>query len=410
MESAEADVQAGELQRLEAEEAALAFEAQEIYAEPLIEGGIDEATRIKIEAIHALSRSTDSPEAFKTLQGLALDKGQSLKVREAALHALTRFKSEDVSSVLLSVAAGDEEALRVQAIYSLGRMREGDTEKTSKLLTQYVLDTSQPQTVREASLTTLSRLKSPEFYQLLVTLAKSDPNIEFRRYALYQIGRAGKENEQRSLAFLKEILLDQQQPPKVREAAIYALTLSKGDESVKLLQDIAKSDPDPRYRVSALYALSRRQKEYPKEVTSLLKQVAANESETDEIRVAALYGLRFAKTDDVFKLYKSLALKDKSEQIRVAAIRLLGENPEDKAEVVSTMIEVFQSASPDDHQTLDVAMYSIANVGNDQAVKFLGTIAQTNESYEIRRRAIYYLGSIGGDEARRVLMNILSEK
>ena len=54
--------------------------------------------------------------------------------------------------------------------------------------------------------------------------------------------------------------------------------------------------------------------------------------------------------------------------------------------------------------------YSIADIGNEQAIDFLGKVARTSDDYDLRREAVYYLGSIGGEKARAVLYEILKEK
>ncbi|MBI3586796.1 MAG: HEAT repeat domain-containing protein [Ignavibacteriales bacterium] len=61
-------------------------------------------------------------------------------------------------------------------------------------------------------------------------------------------------------------------------------------------------------------------------------------------------------------------------------------------------------------RSLESVIYAVASIGNDQAVDFLGKVAKTSENYDIRRRAVYYLGNIGGDKARAVLLEILKAK
>lgn len=57
-----------------------------------------------------------------------------------------------------------------------------------------------------------------------------------------------------------------------------------------------------------------------------------------------------------------------------------------------------------------IIFYNIAEIGNDKAIDFLANVARINKDYELRRDAIYYLGSIGSEKARSILYEILKSK
>ena len=49
-------------------------------------------------------------------------------------------------------------------------------------------------------------------------------------------------------------------------------------------------------------------------------------------------------------------------------------------------------------------------MGNDKAVDFLKNVAMSDEDFDLRRDAVYYLGNIGGEKARSALYEILKSK
>lgn len=402
-----------ETEELRAQAAELAAEAQEAalaVPTPRPDKELDPETRLKVEAIYALGRDTRDQKAFESVKAIALDRSQATELRKAALHTLSRFKEQDVAGVFLSVADSGDAELRREAIYALGSLRKKGDERIARSLAAFASDPAQPREVREASLFTLARLDGEELFDVLERIAEEDPNVRMRTEAIYMIGRKGKEGEPRAVALLKSIALDSSQPRRVREASVYSLARMPGKEPLALLETMAKTDAEKRMRLNALYALGQRRQESPAEIEKLFQSIAENPKEDVEVRIAALYGLRRADEQKALALCKSLALKDSSEMMRQAAVHTLAETTKDKASLLKTLMDIFNQAAETDTQTKETALYGIANVGNDEAVKFLSNIALTSKDYEMRRRAIYFLGSIGGDQAKAALMEVLKQK
>jgi HEAT repeat protein len=402
-----------EAEELRAEAAALAAEAHELaYAvpKPRAQKELDPETRLKVEAIYALGHDAKDRQAFEAVKDIALDRSQATELRRAAFNTLIRFKEQDLTGVFLSLADSGETELRREAIYALGSLKKGGDERVGKALATYATDPQQPREIREASLSTLARLDADGLFDVLERIAKADPDLQMRAEAIYLIGRKAKESEPRVIAVLKSIALDSSQPRRVREASVYSLSRMPGKEPLALLETMATTDSEKRMRLNALYALGQRREESPAETEKLFQGIAQNANEDVDVRIAALYGLKKMDEQKALALCKSLALKDNDEKMRQAAVHLLAETTKDKASLLKTLIEIFHQAAETDTQIKETALYGIANVGNDEAVKFLSNIALTSKDYELRRRAIYYLGSIGGDQAKAALMEVLKKK
>jgi len=102
-----------------------------------------------------------------------------------------------------------------------------------------------------------------------------------------------------------------------------------------------------------------------------------------------------------------IAQKDTSADIQAFAVDYIGEHGSDKNQRVGVLEDLYRSLPKSRAGQRKTIVYTIADIGNDRAVDFLRTVALTDESYDLRRDAVYYLGSIGGDNARSALYEIL---
>ncbi|WP_160514248.1 HEAT repeat domain-containing protein, partial [Escherichia coli] len=97
----------------------------------------------------------------------------------------------------------------------------------------------------------LRELKKGESLSIFLELAKNDPDDRIRSSALYYIGQAGERDPEKVFGIYKEFLLDQKQPRRTRESAMYSLANLKHPENLSLLLQVAKSDPDERIQQTA---------------------------------------------------------------------------------------------------------------------------------------------------------------
>ena len=109
-------------------------------------------------------------------------------------------------------------------------------------------------------------------------------------------------------------------------------------------------------------------------------------------------------------VFIDIATKDTSEELQSWAIDYISEHTKDKNRSVQTLIDIFHAVPKQREEQRRQIFYAIADVGNDRAVDFLGTVARTSEDYHLRREAVFYLGNIGTDMARAVLYGILQGK
>jgi hypothetical protein len=175
--------------------------------------------------------------------------------------------------------------------------------------------------------------------------------------------------------------------------------ISREDESL---------DPETRLKMDALYAIGETKEDEKSFQT--LKEVAINTKQPKALRIAALDALSNFRKNDVLSVYMEIAQTDTSEDLQESAIDFISQNTKDKNKSVSLLIELFSKVPKQRKEQHESIFYAIADVGNDRAVDFLANIARTSEDYELRRDAVSYLGSIGGERARAALYEILRGK
>jgi HEAT repeat protein len=374
----------------------------------------DPELRMKIEALYALTRGKSDEKTFELLKGIVLDKEQPRDMREAALAALRNQKDRDVTDVFVRILKTEsDERLKATAIYWLGQRTAEENvgdEKTVALLKETAQDRSQPRDVRDAALRSLAMMNRPGSLDFFVQVAKNDPDKRVRQTALYAISQTARFDEQKAYQVMKEVALDQKQDPEMRESAFYWIRSFKKGDALDLYLQIAKGDPNVRMRSAALYYIGEAGRKDPDQVFKIYKEFLLDPTQPREVREAVMYSLTRMKTDEAFDLLLHVAKTDPDQRFQEAAIYSIGRMTKDKAKTLGTLTSLFESIPKDRVQTLNALLFSIANIGTDQAVEFLAKVAKTNENFELRRTAIYHLGNIGGEKARAALYDILKGK
>jgi tetratricopeptide (TPR) repeat protein len=169
-----------------------------------------------------------------------------------------------------------------------------------------------------------------------------------------------------------------------------------------------KLDPETKLKMDALYAIG----ETKEDSTSYkaLRDVALDRSQPHQLREAAMDALSDFRKFDVLPIFTEVAKTDTSEYMQNTAIEFVGQHSKDKNRSVETLMELFSAIPQYREEQLGTVLYSIAEIGNDKAVDFLAKVAQTNENYNLRSDAVYYLGNIGSEKARAALYEILKAK
>ncbi len=192
---------------------------------------------------------------------------------------------------------------------------------------------------------------------------------------------------------------------KVRAAAIEGLWDDEDTSLIDPLLSLLRNDPSASVRASAATSLSRyillgelekiRAKHFDKVRTALL-EIIRSPYEDIEVRRRAIEAISYSGEEEVRGIIES-AYYDDDERMRVSAIFAMGRSADPYwADLV---IGELQSPNPEVRYEAAVAC---GELELSAAIPILAYL--TNDSdREVQEAAIWALGQIGGDEARRIL-------
>jgi hypothetical protein len=164
-------------------------------------------------------------------------------------------------------------------------------------------------------------------------------------------------------------------------------------------------DPETQIQMEVLYALGETKED--EKSFGTLRDVALNQHHPLELREAALEAMADFKKYDVLSVYVDVAKHDTDIDIQNSAIDYITQHMNDRNKASQTLIDLYRAIPAGRTEERQSLFYAIADLGTDRSVDFLAGIARSGKDYELRKDAIYYLGSIGGERARAALYDIL---
>jgi HEAT repeat protein len=365
---------------------------------------------VKIAAIEALSRNNEDAQAFETLKGIALDTTADWELRSTAVQALRAFKDRDLTPIFQTIIASGSTELRKQGIMSLVRFSTANDAKTTGILVKLAEDSREPEDLRFTAILALREMNYAGLVTVVEKIVTNDTNLKMRREGLLVLSRVEEADKPKALNIFKSVASNSAEAREIREGAIIALAEVRDRQAFEILKGIVLSEPDKKLRQTALYALGRNRGDLEGEIVALIKEVALRSAEDREIRIAALFALSERKTGVPTDFFVDLVAKEKDEEIRKVVVQVLSRSIKDKTAAFNTLSGIYGNATGSDRKVKEAALYGIAELGNAQAVSFLKNVATTEQDQDLRRTAVYFLGSIGGEDAKAVLIEILKKK
>jgi len=166
-------------------------------------------------------------------------------------------------------------------------------------------------------------------------------------------------------------------------------------------------DREIRLRMQAIAALTGTKEDEKSFQT--LRGIATDPGQPRPVRLVAMNSLAGLRKHSALPVFAEIARADTSFDMQASAISLIRLAGHDRDRAVESLEQIFRAFPSDHEQLLASTLYAIAEVGNDRAVDFLGQIARTHSSDDLRGAAVFYLGNIGSDRARAMLLEMLQE-
>jgi HEAT repeat protein len=345
---------------------------------------------VKLTALYALRNSSDD-QALPVIINL-YDKSKSEKLRGKIVYVLGGFDSPLVIPKLADIALKDPSTtVRKNAVYALGNTRKSEA---AGALKQIVKSQADPD-VRTAALYSLSGIGDADMIPFLVEIAKGDNDEKLAKAATYSIANINDVEATKAL----QTVLKEAKSSAARKAALNSLGNRPDAEAVAILKDVALNTANEEdMRRTAAYALGNIHTSASLEA---LKSIIASSTDTRS-KEAALHAIGTQGGSKVQEFLKNYALTEQDEQLARTAIYALANSHE--GDDMQFYVEILRSA-----KSLEVrkaALYQLGNAQNAGAVKTVGQIAKDEKDDDLKVAAIYVLGNLHSDEAVGILFDI----
>jgi hypothetical protein len=141
-----------------------------------------------------------------------------------------------------------------------------------------------------------------------------------------------------------------------------------------------------------------------------LKEIALDIKQPNDIREMAIFRLSGFEKPNVAPIFIDIARNDTAIDIQMVAIDYLCQFEGNKGKSISALSDLFNTLPVERKSQRELIMYKIAEIGNDDAIEFFYKFVTSQKDDELRRNAIYFLGSIGGTKAGSVLSKIMKQE
>ncbi|HEX9005779.1 MAG TPA: HEAT repeat domain-containing protein [Bacteroidota bacterium] len=168
------------------------------------EDSLDEATRLKLDALAALGEGKEDEKGFQTLKEVALDRQAPLALRLEALDQLQEFTKFDAAGVYVEAAKGDtSEQVQSAAIEFLRRSVKDRNKAVESLSSLFGALPRSRADQRAMIVYEIADVGNDRAVDFLSNVARNDKDYELRSDAVYYLGNIGGD---KARAALYEIL------------------------------------------------------------------------------------------------------------------------------------------------------------------------------------------------------------
>ncbi len=287
-------------------------------------------------------------------------------VRVAALNALMEMDPERALPVLEKVLARRDAcsgALREKAIFIVA---EGESPRATEILLEVARTDPDPE-VRGQAVFWLSEVDDERAVDALEQILLESEDTELREKALFALSENGSE---RAGQILRSYALDPAQPDEVREKALFWYAESQSGGDVAFLRELFDRVESESLKEKVLFAASE---SGDPEAVNWLLEIAGDEGQSIELRKQALFWA--------------------------------GESVEGTGD--QRLLALYDDMSEPELKNQLLFVYSELDTPN--AIDKLFEIARTETDPELRKQALFWLGESGDPRVPQFLEELISQ-
>jgi len=314
----------------------------------------------------------------------------------AAAGSRSRTSTRDSRRSSSNCPSGDDDDDdRIAALNALMQM---DADRAMPILTK-VLERRDPCSVelRRKAVFLVSQKRTPETADILLRIARNDPDEEVREQAVFWLSQVPDE---RAVTMLQEILASSNNED-IKNKALFALSQHQSPKASQFLRDYAlREDASDELRGQAIFWLGQRHGTDNAEfLRSLYSRVRS-----DEVKDKILFSLSQQRGVGNDKFLLDIA-RNRSENIELRKKALFwagqgGASAEQLRSLYSTM---------PDSEMREQLIFVYSQRRDPAMVDMLLDIAKNDKDPELRKKAIFWLGQSHDPRVQQFLLDLINK-
>lgn len=290
-----------------------------------------------------------------------------LEERMAAMHALVSMKSSKAYAILEKLYKNPKDdpcsaELREKALFILSQV---DSDHAVELLV-HIARNDPDGDVREQAVFWLSQTGSSEAVDVLLQILDESKDPELQKKAIFSLSQIGNG---RASEALRSVAMDEKRGDEVRADAIFWLGQQGGLDDIEFLKSLFERLENRELKQKVLFGVSQNA---GRSGGKWLMGVVADENEHIEIRKQALFWAGQSGAVDlegVVRIYKNT----KTEELRKQAI------------------------------------FVLSQIGDRAAVRAMIELARAEKDRELRKQLLFWIGQSGSPEAEEYLLEVIND-
>lgn len=251
-------------------------------------------------------------------------------------------------------------------------------------------------TLRRKAVFIISQKRAEDTEDVLLTVARTDPDQEVRQQAVFWLSQVGSE---RAVSALDSIL-HSSTDPELQSKAVFALSQIHSSRAGRILRDYAEHGTSMEGREQAIFWLGQ---QHSAENAAFLRSLYATLT-SDDLKEKVIFSLSQMGSDESARWLLELAVNEREPvEMRKKALFWAGQTGADLRDLTAiydrtTNIEIKEQL---------IFVYSQRH--EPEAVGKLIDIAQHDPNREMRKKAVFWLGQSNDPRARQALLDIINQ-
>lgn len=299
------------------------------------------------------------------------------------------------STVTGCPAEDDENDERIAALNALLQM---DAERAMPVLTR-VLERRDAcsAALRRKAVFLVSQKRTPETADLLLRIARNDPDKETREQAVFWLSQV---SDERAVDMLQEILRNSRDEG-LQNKALFALSQHKSGRGAAILREFAERDgTSEELRGQAIFWLGQRSSA---ENNTFLRSLYGR-LKSEELKDKVIFSLSQRKNMGNEKWMMDIVTNPReSTEMRKKALFWAGQNPAMTAELIPFYDKLA------DREMKEQMIFVLSQRRSGPAMDKLFDIAKNDRDPELRKKAIFWLGQSRDPRVQQFLLDIINQ-